>query len=65
MADKPASLIAQEHWDWVATWLRMMYIDAFVHGYKHGVEEGIRDYTNAQFGIMNREELERLLLKEG
>ena len=33
-SDLPHQL-AQEHWDWVKTWLEMIYIDA-VHGYKHG-----------------------------
>ncbi len=31
-----AKILAEEHWVWVETWLHLMYVDAFVHGYKHG-----------------------------
>lgn len=27
---------AEEHWMWLEGLLRKVYIDAFIHGYKHG-----------------------------
>ena len=30
--------LAKEHWDWVVTWLALVYKDAFIHGFKHGIE---------------------------
>jgi hypothetical protein len=29
---------AEQHWSFLERWLRIVYIDSFVHGYKHGVE---------------------------
>ena len=37
--DKTARELATEHWDWLETLLRKVYIDAFIHGYKHGEEK--------------------------
>lgn len=34
-----AKKLAEEHWEYVGSICRKMYIDAFIHGYKHGVEE--------------------------
>jgi len=31
--------IAEEHWEWLEKWLRIVYVDAFIHGYKHGEED--------------------------
>jgi hypothetical protein len=31
--------LAQKHWEWLEGLLRKMYIDAFVHGFKHGQED--------------------------
>ena len=28
--------LAEEHWTWLETVLHKMYVDAFIHGYKHG-----------------------------
>ena len=28
--------IAEAHWAWLETMLRKVYVDAFVHGYRHG-----------------------------
>ena len=39
MSEK-AKKIANEHWDWLETLLRKVYIDSFIHGFKHGIEEG-------------------------
>jgi len=33
-----AKRLATEHWEWVVRWLEMIYKDAFIHGYKHGVQ---------------------------
>ena len=30
--------LADEHWSWLGPVLEKMYKDAFIHGYKHGVE---------------------------
>jgi len=44
--DKTSLELAQEHWDWVQSVLnkqremeRKLFIDAFVHGYKHRDKE--------------------------
>ena len=29
---------AEAHWKWLETWLHLVYVDAMLHGYKHGVE---------------------------
>jgi len=34
-----AKLLAEEHWEWINKWLHIVFVDAFVHGYKHGREE--------------------------
>jgi len=31
---------AEELWEWLETLLRKIFIDAFVHGYKHGKDGG-------------------------
>ncbi len=31
--------IAYIHWQWLESILKKVYIDAFKHGYKHGVED--------------------------
>ncbi len=28
--------LAEAHWLFLQKWLRMVYLDAFIHGYKHG-----------------------------
>ena len=39
MNEEKAKKLAEEHWKWLETWLRIVYVDAFVHGYKHAVED--------------------------
>ena len=39
LSQEKARELAEEHWKWVETWLHIVYVDAFVHGYKHGVED--------------------------
>ena len=34
-----AKRLATEHWEWVVRWLEIVYKDAFIHGYKHGVQD--------------------------
>jgi hypothetical protein len=29
---------AEDHWKFLESWLHMVYVDSFIHGYKHGVE---------------------------
>jgi hypothetical protein len=31
-------LKAEDHWRFNERWLHMVFVDAFVHGHKHGVE---------------------------
>lgn len=38
MAEEKAKKLAEDHWKWVETWLHMVYVDAFIHGHKHGGE---------------------------
>ena len=33
MTDKE---LAEAHWAWLVTWLKIIYVDSFIHGYKHG-----------------------------
>lgn len=30
--------LAKEHWKFIERWSKMIYNDAFIHGYKHGKE---------------------------
>lgn len=30
--------LAEAHWVWLESLLRKLYVDAFLHGYKHGLE---------------------------
>ncbi len=32
--------LAEEHWQYVESICHKMYVDAFVHGFKHGKNEG-------------------------
>ena len=34
--------LAEEHAEWFIEVIRKVYIDAFVHGYKHGVSDAMR-----------------------
>ena len=34
--------IAEEHWKYVESICHKMYVDAFIHGYKHGTEDKMR-----------------------
>lgn len=33
---------AELHWQFLERWLRIMYVDAFIHGHKHGIQDAIR-----------------------
>ena len=35
---KKAEQLAKEHWDWLSKVLERIYVDAFIHGYKHAKE---------------------------
>lgn len=41
--EKSALELATEHWNWLETLLRKIYIDAFTHGYKHAKKEKYGD----------------------
>jgi len=34
--NKTPEQLAEEHWKWLETLLHKIYVDAFVHGEKHG-----------------------------
>lgn len=33
-----AKELAEQHWKFLERWLHMIYVDSFVHGFKHGQE---------------------------
>jgi len=37
--ERKARELAEEHWVWIERWLHMVYVDTFVHGHKHGLED--------------------------
>ena len=39
MKESEVKVIAEEHWLWLETLLHKLYVDAFVHGYKHAEKE--------------------------
>ena len=39
MADEKARKLAEAHWVWLETLLHKVYVDAMLHGIKHGQEE--------------------------
>ena len=41
--------LAEEHWKYVCSLCEKMYKEAFIHGYKHGVE----DEETSLVGVMN------------
>jgi len=44
MIEQEAKKLAEEHWKWVETWLHLIYVDAFIHGVKHGQQD---EFPNA------------------
>lgn len=36
---KTAEELAEEHWKFLEKWMHIIYVDAFVHGHKHGKKE--------------------------
>ena len=34
-----AKILAEEHWEWLEPIIRRFFVDGFIHGYKHGIEE--------------------------
>lgn len=39
MTDTRGRELAEQHWAWLETMLRKVFVDAFIHGYKHGQDE--------------------------
>jgi len=39
MTDESVKELADAHWEYVCSVAEKMYKDAFIHGYKHGIEE--------------------------
>ena len=49
---------AEEHWEFLERWLHMVYVDTFIHGYKHGKENHLE-------GLVEKaQEAERLFQEE-
>ena len=38
MTDKEARELAEAHWKWLESLLHKIYVDALIHGIKHGKE---------------------------
>lgn len=38
-AQRKSKELAEEHWEWIESWLHLIFVDAFAHGYKHGWED--------------------------
>jgi len=38
MTEQEARELAEKHWEWLETLLHKIYVDAFIHGIKHGKE---------------------------
>lgn len=38
MTDEEARQLAEAHWKWLETLLHKVYVDAMIHGIKHGQE---------------------------
>jgi hypothetical protein len=34
-----AAKTAEAHWKFLEKWLHMIYVDSFIHGYKHAIED--------------------------
>ncbi len=43
MTDEEAKELAEAHWEWLESLLHKIYVDAIVHGIKHGQEEKSND----------------------
>ena len=31
--------LAEEHWEWLEGYLHKIFVDGFIHGYKHGQDD--------------------------
>ena len=38
MTEEEAKELAEKHWEWLETLLHKIFVDAMVHGIKHGQE---------------------------
>jgi len=38
VTEKEVRTKAEEHWGWLESLLHKVYVDAFIHGFKHGQE---------------------------
>jgi hypothetical protein len=41
MKMKEPQELAEEHWKFLEKWLHQIFVDGFIHGYKHGKEEKV------------------------
>ena len=52
-----AKKLAEEHWKWLESWLHIVYVDAFIHGYKHGCETNVerrKEISKIEKGIKQK-----------
>jgi hypothetical protein len=38
--ENAAEKLAEEHWEWLKEFIHPIYVDAMIHGYKHGYDDG-------------------------
>ena len=38
----PEDSLAEEHWKFLERWMHVVFVDAFVHGYKHAKEDTVK-----------------------
>ncbi len=36
---KWSTKLAEQHWEFLSKWFKMIFIDGFVHGWKHAIEQ--------------------------
>ena len=39
MDEDKVKALAEEHWEFLEKWFHLIFVDGFVHGYKHGREK--------------------------
>jgi len=41
--------LAEEHWRWLQEFMHPIYVDAMIHGYKHGFEDAYKQVAEEKF----------------
>jgi len=50
MSELTPGELAEEHWKWLETLLHKIYVDAFIHGYKHGKDKASKSLKKSELG---------------